>query len=242
MLNTTLIDHEPGQDPILEQPHDTQDEVDKRYRSMWGETVLPSDQCIAAFIERQVASWQALLGHNETDRVFIMKMVDKMFTSNENTMDAIEDYGNTINKKITDYDHTANTGSDIDRNKLDRMQEQHQQLQHQYKFARYILTYAMPVIREKILVETNLQSSWHPRINRAHTKRSKKSIKTYSPESEIGQMILKTMNYIKTNNKAYQPRTQGIDDPSSSNDVPYNRPADHEINTTNTIDKITVED
>ena len=54
-------------------------------------------------------------------------------------------------------------------------------------------------------------------------------------------MILKTMNYIKTNNKAYQPRTQGIDDPSSSNDVPYNRPADHEIDTTNNIDKITIE-
>ena len=137
MLNTTLIDHEAGQDPILGQPHETQDQVDKRYRSMWGQTVLPSDDCLATFIDSQVTSWQALLGHNETDRVFVMKMVDKMFTSNENTMDAIEDYGNTINKKITDYDHTANTGSDIDRNKLDRMQEQHQQLQHQYKFARY---------------------------------------------------------------------------------------------------------
>jgi hypothetical protein len=242
MLNTTLIDHEAGQDPILGQPTETQDQIDKRYRTTWGETVLPSDQCLATFIERQVASWQALLGHNETDRVFVMKMVDKMFTANENTIDAIEDYCNAINKTIDDYDKTANTGSDIDRNKLDKKQEQKQQLRHQFKFGRYILTYAMPVIREKILVETNLQSSWHPRINRAHTKRSRKSVRTYSPESEIGQMILKTMNYIKTNNKAYIPRTQGIDDPSSSNDVPYDRPADYEIDTTNTVDKITVED
>ena len=240
MLNTTLIDHEAGQDPILGQPTETQDQIDKRYRSMWGETVLPSDQCLATFIERQVASWQALLGHNETDRIFIMKMVDKMFTSNENTMDAIEDYGNTINNKITKFNDRDNMGSDIDRNKLDKLQEQHQQLQHQFKFARYILTNAMPVIREKILVETNLQSSWHPRINRAHTKRSRRSVRTYSPESEIGQMILKTMNYIKTNNKAYIPRTQGIDDPSCSDN--YNKPTDHEIDTTNTVDKITVED
>ena len=239
MLNTTLIDHEAGQDPDLGQPQETQDQIDKRYRSMWGQTVLPSDDCLATFIDSQVTSWQALLGHNETDRVFIMKMVDKMFTSNENTMDAIEDYGNSIKKEITKFNDRDNMGGDIDRNKLDKLQETHQQLQHQFKFARYILTYAMPVIREKILVETNLQSSWQPRINRAHTKRSKKSIKTYSPESEIGQMILKTMNYIKTNNKAYQPRTQGIDDPSSIDN--YNKPTDHEIDTTNNIDKIKIE-
>ena len=52
-------------------------------------------------------------------------------------------------------------------------------------------------------------------------------------------MILKTMNYIKTNNKAYQPRTQGIDDPSSIDN--YNKPTDHEIDTTNNIDKIKIE-
>jgi hypothetical protein len=242
MLNTTLIDHEAGQDPILGQPTETQNQIDKRYRSMWGETVLPSDECLAAFIDSQVTSWQALLGHNETDRVFVMKMVDKMFTSNENVIDNVADRGNAIKKTITDYDHTANRGSDIDRNKLDKKQEDHQKLQHQFKFGRHVLRYAMPVIREKILVETNLQASWPSRINRAHTKRSRKSIRRYSPESEIGQMILKTMNYIKTNNKAYIPRTQGIDDPSSSNDVPYDRPADYEIDTTNTVDKITVED
>ena len=47
MLNTTLIDHEAGKDPILDQPTDTVDQIDKRYKSLWNDTMLPSDERLA---------------------------------------------------------------------------------------------------------------------------------------------------------------------------------------------------
>ena len=240
MLNTTLIDHEAGKDPILDQPTDTVDQIDKRYKSLWNDTMLPSDERLASFIDQQVKSWKDLLGHNETDRIFIMKMVDKMYTGCEDAIDAMVDKGKDLKKQITKFNDRENSGSCIDRNHLDDMQEQHQKLQHQFIFGRYVMENTMPVIRDKMLVETNLTTSCPPSINRRHTKKSRQSIKTYSPESTVGKEILKNMHYNKTNNKAYISRTKGIDDPSSSNN--YDIPADYEIDNTSKIDNITIED